>query len=71
MEQLASHPEVNQENATTFEPDNQILATAIERRDPLSFELGGHFGGVDGPGEARIEGLNPLEAEYYFVLARW
>jgi hypothetical protein len=62
VEQLTSHPEVNQENATAFEPDNQILATAIERRDPLSFQLGGHFGGVDGPGEARIEDLDAFEA---------
>jgi hypothetical protein len=62
VEQLTSHPEVNQENATAFEPDNQILATAIERRDSLSFELGGHFGGADGPGQARIDDLDPLEA---------
>ena len=62
MEQLSSHPEVNQENPTAFEPNNQILAAAVECRDPLSLELGGHPGGVEGPGEARVLDLDALEA---------
>lgn len=62
VKQLSSHPEVNQENATAFEPDNQILAAAIEPGDPLSFELGGHSGGILGPGETWIEDLDVLEA---------
>src|ERR671934_1329076 len=61
VQQLSRHPEVNQENATAFEPNNQILAAAIERCDPLSLELGGHSGGVLGPGEARVEDLHTLE----------
>ena len=62
VEQLSSHPEVNQENATAFEPNNQILAAAIERPDPLSFELDGDSGGIHGPREARVENLDMLEA---------
>jgi hypothetical protein len=52
---------VDQENATGFEPNNQILAAAIERRDPLSLELGGHSGGIGGPGEARVVDLDLLD----------
>ena len=65
MEQLTRHPEVNQENTTTFEPKNQILAAAVERRDPLSLELGGHSGGIVGPGEAWVEDLDVLETPAY------
>ena len=61
MEQLSSHPEVNQENPTAFEPNNQILAAAVERRDLLSLELGGHSGGVEGPREAWIADVDALE----------
>ena len=59
--QAPRHPEVNQENATAFEPDNQILAAAIERGDPLALELGGHSGGIGGPGEAWVEDPDVLE----------
>ena len=62
MKQLTRHPEVNQENTTTLESKNQILAAAVERRDQLSLELGGHSGGVEGPGEARVLDLDALEA---------
>ena len=61
MEQLTRHPEVNQENPSAFKPKNQILAAAVERRDPLALELGGHFGGVERPGETRVEDLDVLE----------
>src|SRR6266536_1154761 len=62
VQQLSRHAEVNQENATAFEPNNQILAAAIERGDPLSLELGGHSGGVEGPGEAWVRDLDALQA---------
>jgi hypothetical protein len=62
VEQLSSHPEVNQENPTAFEPNNQILAAATDCCDPLPLELGGHFGGVLRPGEARVEDLDVLES---------
>ena len=61
-QQLSSHSEVNQENATAFEPNNQILAAAIHGSDPLPLELGGHSGGVFGPGEAWVGDLDVLEA---------
>ena len=56
---------MNQENPTAFEPNNQILAAAIERCDRLSLELCGHSGGVLGPGEARVEDLDAFEAAAY------
>jgi len=52
---------VNQENATAFEPDNQILAAAIERGDPLPLELGGQSDRIVGPGEAWVDDLDMLE----------
>jgi hypothetical protein len=62
VQQLSRHPEVNQESPTAFEPNNQILATAIEGTDPFLHELGGHSGGVERAREARIENLDVLEA---------
>src|ERR1041384_5905136 len=62
LQQLSSHPEVNQEHTTAFKPNNQILAASIESSDPLSLQLGGHSGGVIGPREARVEYLHTLEA---------
>jgi hypothetical protein len=52
---------VNQEYTTALEPNNQILAAALDRRDPLSLELGGHSGGVEGPSEARVVDVDALE----------
>ena len=62
VQEVSRHPEVNQENATGFEPNNQILAAAIERCDPFSLEFGGHSGGVERPSEARVVDLDALEA---------
>ncbi len=62
VQQLSSHPEVNQESPTAFEPNNQILATAIEGLDPLPDELGGHSGGIERARQARVENLDMLEA---------
>jgi hypothetical protein len=62
VKKVSRHPEVDQENATRIEPNNQILAAAIKRCDPFSLELGGHSGRVEGPGEARVENLDALEA---------
>jgi hypothetical protein len=54
VQQLTRHAEVNQENTTSFEPDNYILAAALERRDPLSHELGGYLGRIMGPRQAGV-----------------
>jgi hypothetical protein len=54
VQQLTRHAEVNQENATSFEPDNYIFAAALERGDPLSHELSRHRGGIVRPRQAGI-----------------
>jgi hypothetical protein len=54
VQQLTRHAEVNQENATSFESDNYILATALERGDPLSHELGSDLGWIVGPRQAGV-----------------
>jgi hypothetical protein len=59
------HPEVNQKNATALEPDNQILAATLDRRDQLPFQLGRHLGGLVWADEARIVDAHPLEAPTY------
>jgi hypothetical protein len=61
MEQLTRHPEVNQKNTIALETKNQVFAAAVERRDPLSLELGGHSGGVEGPGEAWVVDVDVLK----------
>ena len=43
------HPEVNQENETSLEPDNQILAAALDGGDALALELEQPPGEVDRP----------------------
>ena len=62
MQQIPRHPEVDQENPTRIEPNNQILASAIDGGDSLTFQLDGHTGGVERPGESRIEDLDTLES---------
>jgi hypothetical protein len=54
VQQLTRHAEVNQENATSFEPDNYILASALERRDPLSHELGSDLVWIVRPRQAGV-----------------
>ena len=60
-QQASSHPEVNQENPTRFEPNNQILSAALERLDRLPYELGGDLTRVVGTGQARVCDLDLLE----------
>jgi hypothetical protein len=52
---------VNQENATAFEPNNYILATAIESHHAFAFELRRGLGGVKRPGQTRIGDLDAFE----------
>ena len=58
----ARHPEVNQENATTLEPKNQILPTPFERSDPLSLEFDRDLMTVEGSNEAVVADLDSVEA---------
>ncbi len=53
---------VDEQNAIGFEPDNQILAAALDRRDPLTLELCRHLGRLVGSHEPRFVDLDPLEA---------
>jgi hypothetical protein len=52
---------VNQENPTTLEPNNQILAAPLEGCDGLPCQLGCGLHGVVGTREARIRDLDVLE----------
>ena len=56
------HSEVNQENTTTLEPKNQILAAALNAADALPDEPAGDVGGFEGPDQARIEDRDVLDA---------
>src|SRR5436190_13174162 len=61
-QEASRHPEVDQENTTALEPNNQILAAALDRRDVFPFELGRHLGGLVRAHEARVVDAHPLEA---------
>jgi hypothetical protein len=52
---------VNQENSTRFEPDNQILAPALECGDSLAFELGRDLARIAWPGQAGVRDLDAVE----------
>ena len=56
-----SHPEVDQENATGFEANNQILAATLDGRDPFALELGGDGDRLERTDEARIGDLDSIE----------
>ncbi len=62
MQQAPRHPEVDQENATSLEPNNQILAATLDRCDALALELGRHLGRLVRTHEARIVDAHLLEA---------
>jgi hypothetical protein len=53
---------VSQESATGIEPNNYILAAAIDSHDSLPLKLGGDFEGIDGTRQARVEDLDVFEA---------
>jgi hypothetical protein len=52
---------VNQENATGFESNNYILATALNRSDAFTREFGRHLSRLVGTDEPRVEDLDRLE----------
>ena len=61
-QKASRHPEVNQKNATALELDDQILATALDGRDALRFQLGRHLGRLVRAYETRVVDPHPLEA---------
>ena len=60
--QTPRHPEVNQENATTLEPNNQILAASLDGGDALALQLGRDLERLERPHQPRVEDLDALEA---------
>jgi hypothetical protein len=52
---------VDQENPTSFEPNNQILPSPLERSDSLSLELGRDFARVVRTGQTRVRDLDTIE----------
>jgi hypothetical protein len=61
MQNVPRHPEVNQESPTSLEPDNQILAAAIDGCDALTLQLGCDLDPVERARQPRIEDLDTLE----------
>lgn len=55
------HPEVNQESPTSLEPDNQVLATAIDGRDAFALQLGRDLDAVERARQSRIGNLDARE----------
>jgi len=55
------HPEVNQQSPPRLEPNNQILATTIDRRHLLALEFPCDLERVEGTGQSRIRDLDALE----------
>ena len=58
MQKRSRHPEVNQERPSRLEPNNQILATAIDGGDPLAFELPRDLDRVERARQARVGDLD-------------
>ncbi len=52
---------MNQENETPFEPDNYILATAIDDLDSLTLEPGSNLPRIEGAREPFVRDLDRFE----------
>jgi hypothetical protein len=61
MPKASRHPQVNQQSAPGLEPNDQILAAAVERSHLLAFELGGDSDGLERTHKARIVDLDAVE----------
>jgi hypothetical protein len=61
VQHVPRHPEVDQESSTSLEPDNQILAAAIDGCDALALQLGRDLDWVEGARQPRIGDLDALE----------
>ena len=59
--QAPRHPEVNEESATRFEPNNQILAAPLDSDDVLAGQLRRHLGGLVRADEPRVVDVDVLE----------
>ena len=61
MQNAPRHPEVDQESPTSLEPNNQILAAAIDGRDALALQFGRDHDPVERARQPRIGDLDTLE----------
>jgi hypothetical protein len=61
VQNVPRHPEVDQESPTSLEPNNQILAAAIDGRDALALQLGCDLNAVEWARQPRVEDLDALE----------
>src|SRR6266536_3064482 len=61
VQQGPRHPEVDQENTPALEPNNQLLAAPLKRRDALAGELGRHLGRVLRSCQPRVRDLDVRE----------
>jgi hypothetical protein len=52
---------VDQENPTSFEPNNQVFPSPLERSDSLSLELGRNFARVMRASQTRVRDLHTIE----------
>jgi hypothetical protein len=61
VQKVPRHPEVNQESPTSLEPDNQILAAAIDGFDALALQFGCDLDPVERARQPRIVDLDTLK----------
>lgn len=59
--QAPRHSEVDQERTTGLEPDNQILAAAIDELNAFPLELRGDRRRIEGPRQPWVVDLDVLE----------
>ena len=62
MQQAPRHSEVNQKSPTRLEPNNHILATAVDGPNTLARQLGSDLQRVERAGQPRVEDLDAVEA---------
>jgi hypothetical protein len=53
---------VNQQNATSLEPKNQILAATLQALDDLALEFRRHLERLEGAHEPSVEDLDTVES---------
>jgi hypothetical protein len=58
---VSRHSEVNQENSTTLEPNNQILAATTETGDALTLDLLGDLVRMERPSQSWIADRGALD----------
>jgi hypothetical protein len=61
VQNVPRHPEVDQESSTSLEPNNQVLAAAIDGGDALALQVGRDLDGVEWARQPRIGDLDALE----------